>query len=80
MATLTIRNLPEDTKRALKERAARHDRSMEAEVREILYEAVASQGGNIGRQLLDAMAPVRALGGVELDIPPRDVTQPVEFA
>lgn len=79
MATLTIRNLPEDTKRALKERAARNDRSMEAEVREILQSVVASQGLNVGRQLLDAMAPVRALGGIELDIPPREVTQPVEL-
>lgn len=79
MATLTIRNLPEETKRALKERAARHDRSMEAEVREILQDVVASQGVNVGRQLLDAMAEVRALGGIELDIPPREVARPVTF-
>jgi len=79
MATLTIRNLPEETRRALKERAARHDRSMEAEVREILHDAIASQGVNVGRQLLDAMAEVRALGGVELDIPRREVTEPVTF-
>lgn len=39
MATLTIRNLPEQTKRALKERAAKNDRSMEAEVRDILQAA-----------------------------------------
>ena len=40
MATLTIRNLSETTRRALKERAARHNRSMEAEVRDILDTAV----------------------------------------
>ncbi|WP_306233502.1 FitA-like ribbon-helix-helix domain-containing protein [Agrococcus beijingensis] len=40
MATLTIRNLSEETRRALKARAAAHDRSMEAEVREILDDAV----------------------------------------
>lgn len=79
MATLTIRNLPEETRRALKERAARNDRSMEAEVREILQSVVASQGVNVGRQLLDAMAEIRALGGVELDIPAREAIQPVEF-
>jgi len=79
MATLTIRNLPDETRRALKERAARNDRSMEAEVREILQGAVASKGVNVGLQLLDAMAQVRALGGVELDIPPREVTPPVTF-
>jgi len=79
MATLTIRNLPEDTKRALKERAASHDRSMEAEVREILQSVVASQRTNVGRQWLDAMAEIRALGGIELDVLAREVTPPVEF-
>ena len=43
MATLTIRNLPDETQRALKARAARNDRSMEAEVRDILQNAVASE-------------------------------------
>lgn len=41
MATLTIRNLPEETRRSLKARAAMNDRSMEAEVRDILEAAVA---------------------------------------
>lgn len=36
MATLTIRRLSEATRRALKERAARNNHSMEAEVRDIL--------------------------------------------
>jgi antitoxin FitA len=40
MAILTIRNLPEDVHQALKFRAARHGRSAEAEVREILIAAV----------------------------------------
>lgn len=40
MATLTIRNLSEETRRALKERAARHNHSMEAEVRSILDAAI----------------------------------------
>jgi plasmid stability protein len=39
MATLTIRNLPEETRQALKQRAARHNRSMEAEARAILQGA-----------------------------------------
>ncbi|HLS64804.1 MAG TPA: hypothetical protein VK060_15585 [Ruania sp.] len=43
MATLTVRNLSEQTRRALKERAARNDRSMEAEARAILDEAVAER-------------------------------------
>ncbi|MDO5057546.1 MAG: plasmid stabilization protein [Lautropia sp.] len=40
MAILTIRNVPDDVHRALRVRAARHGRSTEAEVREILAAAV----------------------------------------
>ena len=40
MAILTVRNLPDDVHRALRVRAARHGRSTEAEVREILATAV----------------------------------------
>jgi plasmid stability protein len=40
MAAVTIRNLPEETHRALKVRAARHGRSTEAEIREIIEAAV----------------------------------------
>jgi plasmid stability protein len=40
MAMLTVRNLPDDVHRALRVRAARHGRSTEAEVREILAVAV----------------------------------------
>lgn len=36
MATLSIRNLPDDVHAQLRMRAARHGRSMEAEAREIL--------------------------------------------
>jgi antitoxin FitA len=39
MPAITIRNLPDETHRALKVRAARHGRSTEAEVRHILEEA-----------------------------------------
>ncbi|RUW44422.1 MULTISPECIES: plasmid stabilization protein [unclassified Mesorhizobium] len=40
MSAVTIRNLPEETLRALKVRAAHHGRSTEAEMREILETAV----------------------------------------
>jgi plasmid stability protein len=40
MAILTVRNVPDDVHRALRVRAARHGRSTEAEVREILTAAV----------------------------------------
>lgn len=40
MSAVTIRNLPDEVHRALKDRAARHGRSTEAEIREILQDAV----------------------------------------
>ena len=40
MSTITVRNLPEETHRALRVRAAERGRSTEAEVRAILEEAV----------------------------------------
>lgn len=40
MPAVTIRNLPEETHRALKMRAAHHGRSTEAEMRDILEAAV----------------------------------------
>lgn len=40
MSTLTVRNLSEETHRALRVRAARHGRSTEAEIRHILDETV----------------------------------------
>lgn len=44
MPAVTIRNLPEETHRALKVRAAHHGRSTEAEMREILEAAVRPAG------------------------------------
>lgn len=40
MAAVTIRNLPDEVHRALKVRAAQHNRSAEAEMRAILEAAV----------------------------------------
>jgi len=40
MAVLTIRNVPDEVHRALRVRARAHGRSAEAEVREILAEAL----------------------------------------
>ena len=40
MPAVTIRNLPEETHRALKTRAAQHGRSTESEIRNILENAV----------------------------------------
>ncbi|MGI9401103.1 MAG: bifunctional phosphopantothenoylcysteine decarboxylase/phosphopantothenate--cysteine ligase CoaBC [Rhizobiaceae bacterium] len=46
MASITIRNLDEKTKQALRERAARNGRSMEQEVRCLLGEAASSDAGS----------------------------------
>jgi plasmid stability protein len=40
MATITVRNLDDETQRRLKQRAAGNNRSMEAEARAILSDAV----------------------------------------
>ena len=40
MATVTVRNLPDEVHRALRVRAATHGRSTEAEIREILESTV----------------------------------------
>lgn len=44
MAAVTIRNLSDEAHRALKVRAARHNRSTEAEMRAILEAAVRPEG------------------------------------
>lgn len=44
MAAVTIRNLSEEARRALKVRAAQHNRSAEAEMRAILEAAVRPEG------------------------------------
>jgi plasmid stability protein len=67
---LTIRGLDPAVKARLRVRAAEHGRSMEAEVREILTEAVGRDGP---RQDLAMAVRERfaKYGGVDLDIPPR---------
>jgi antitoxin FitA len=70
MATLTIRGLDDDTKARLRVSAARHGRSMEAEVRAILEDALPQQQatGGLGTRI---RARFGAIGGVELEPPER---------
>ena len=78
MASVTIRNLPDETHRALRVRAALHGRSAEAEIRAILESAVQPEGRvKLGTLLADIG---RQVGGVDLDIQ-RDQTpvEPVRF-
>ena len=71
MAAVSVRSLDERVKERLRVRAARHGRSMEAEIRAILTDAVSGPGEAAG--LFDAILDrFGELGGVELDIPARE--------
>ena len=73
MAVVTVRNLPEETHRALRVRAAQHGRSTEAEIRAILEETVRPEGRvKIGSALA---AFGRRMGGIGLEIT-RDPSSP----
>ena len=79
MASLTVRNLPDETHRALRMRVARHGRSTEAEIRAILEDAVRpAQRVKLGSLLAEIG---REAGGVELDIQ-RDRTpaEPIDLS
>jgi antitoxin FitA len=74
MASITIRRLPEKTKRRLRIRAARNGRSMEQEARELLEASLAQpdpEPVNIGEAIRRRFAP---FGGVDLKIPPRRIS------
>ena len=75
MASITIRNLEDDVKTRLRRRAADHGNSMEEEARVILAEAVAREAApqkGLGTAIHELFKP---FGGVELDLPPREVTR-----
>ncbi len=88
MAALTIRNIDEETKQALRLRAARHGVSMEQEVRTILKMAVLPNrekqhseslpGKGFYESIRELVEPY---GGFEMDIPARskDVRDPPKF-
>ena len=69
LSAMSIRNLDARVKERLRVRAARHGRSMEAEARAILTDAV-SEPGETGGLLQAMLARFGELGGVELDLPP----------
>jgi plasmid stability protein len=71
MAALNIRNLDATVKRRLQIRAARHGRSMEAEARAIIAEAVREPADSAGlfTALLERFG---TLGGVDLQLSRRD--------
>ena len=82
MASITVRNLEEATKRKLKVRAAMHGRSMEQEAREILNDALRESSGRpqTGADLAEAIRRRFApLGGVELEPYPDEPVRDPEW-
>jgi antitoxin FitA len=74
MTTLTIRGLDPQIHARLRVEAARHGRSMEAEVRAILHERLAERPAQrgLGTRIHERFAA----DGVELEIPDRGDEQP----
>jgi len=70
LATISIRNLDDHVHERLRIRAARHGRSMEAEIRAILAEAVREpdDANGLFQTMLNRFGEI---GGVELELPPR---------
>lgn len=78
MASVTICDLPDVTHRALEALAARHGRSTEAEIRDILESAVHPEGQVRLGTLLAGIG--REAGGVDLDIErDKTVDEPIRF-
>lgn len=71
MASITIRNLDDEVKHRLRVRAAGNGRSMEAEARLILCEAVGCEPGeqNLASIIRSYFGPSN---GVDLELPPRE--------
>jgi len=68
MAAITVRNISDETHRALKARAAQHGRSTEAEIRDILEKAAKPERRvKLGSLLADIGAQAR-LSAEEQDI------------
>jgi plasmid stability protein len=80
MAQVIVRNLEDAVKRKLKRRAARHGQSMEAEIRDILRNAVKDEGRprkGLGTEIAELFK------GVGLDEPIQEFrgfpVKPIEF-
>ena len=82
MSTLTIRNIDASVKERLRVRAARNGRSMEAELRSILRDALLREGGGPEPDLAEAIrrrfAPLGGADDVETH-PPVPVGEAVSF-
>jgi plasmid stability protein len=72
MASITIRNLDDETKAKLRLRAARNQRSMEEEARVTLRQALTEESNAHGPSLPEAIRRRFApFGGIDLEQPAR---------
>jgi antitoxin FitA len=84
MASITIRNIPDEVHRALRVRAAMHGRSAEAEIRDILEQAAKPEGrvklgsllSAIGREAGIRDEDVEAIQGVRDKTPAEPMKLP----
>jgi plasmid stability protein len=80
MASMTIRNIDEALKARLRVQAAKHGRSMEDEARDILRTALSSGSARASSLVKSIRARIDPLGGVELEIAPREpMRNPLAF-
>ncbi len=76
MSSITIRNLDPAIKERLRIRAAEHGHSMEAEVRHILQITLKGSASAPAANLYERIrARVEPLGGIDLELPPREPTR-----
>jgi plasmid stability protein len=80
MASMTIRDIDDRLKARLRVQAAQHGRSMEDEARDILRTALSTERSRRGNLVDSIRTRIESLGGVELEIAPREVMrEPVNF-
>jgi plasmid stability protein len=72
MASITIRDIDDRLKGRLRVQAAHHGHSMEEEAREILRTALSGGSPRKGSLVDSIRARIEPLGGIELDIAPRE--------
>lgn len=80
MASMTIRDIDDKLKARLRVQAAKHGRSMEDEVRDILRTALSLESARTGGLVEALRARVAPFGGVELQVAPREaMREPVNL-
>jgi antitoxin FitA len=80
MASITIRDIDDRLKGRLRVQAAHHGHSMEEEAREILRAALSTARPRNGSLVDSIRARIEPLGGIELEIAPREaMREPVNL-